>query len=236
MIIACWSGPRNISTALMRSWSSRKDTYVTDEPFYSYYLNETKVKHPMHKEIIEKYSSNYFDIIKYLTSDIPNNKTIWYQKHMAHHMIDLSNIDWIKKCNNFILIRHPKQVISSYLLKNELNSIDELGYYQQFEIINFLKKNNIPFNVKESNEILTNPEVALKDWCAKIEINFDRSMLSWNKGIHPNDGVWAKHWYDNVINSSGFQKFKKKDISIENKYDSIYNDAMKYYKYITENI
>ncbi len=236
MIIACWSGPRNISTALMRSWSSRKDTYVTDEPFYSYYLNETKVKHPMHKEIIEKYSSNYFDIIKYLTSDIPNNKTIWYQKHMAHHMIDLSNIDWIKKCNNFILIRHPKQVISSYLLKNELKSIDELGYYQQFEIINFLKKNNIPFNVKESNEILTNPEVALKDWCAKIEINFDRSMLSWNKGIHPNDGVWAKHWYDNVINSSGFQKFKKKDISIENKYDSIYNDAMKYYKYITENI
>ena len=113
MIIACWSGPRNISTALMRSWSSRMDTFVSDEPFYAYYLKETKLEHPMHKEIIDKYSSNYNKIIKYLTGEIPGNKEIWYQKHMAHHILDLKSIDWISNFENCILLRHPKEVISS---------------------------------------------------------------------------------------------------------------------------
>ena len=103
MIIACWSGPRNISTALMRSWSSRKDTFVTDEPFYAYYLKETKLKHPMYKDIINTYSSNYNEIVNYLINVIPQNKKIWYQKHMAHHILDSRNIDWIANCENCIL-------------------------------------------------------------------------------------------------------------------------------------
>ena len=130
MIVACWSGPRNISTALMRSWSSRSDTFVTDEPFYAYYLSETKLKHPMHMEIINKYSTDYIKIVNYLNSKTPDGKKIWYQKHMAHHILNLNDIEWITNFENCILLRHPKEVISSYSNKNKLNSFEELGYRQ----------------------------------------------------------------------------------------------------------
>ena len=234
MIIACWSGPRNISTALMRSWSSRTDTFVTDEPFYAYYLKETKIKHPMHKEIINKYSSNYNEIVNHLTGEIPKNKKIWYQKHMAHHILDFSTINWISNIENCILLRHPKEVINSYTKKNELNSVEELGYPQQYEIVNFLKKINKSFLVIDSKELLMNPEKSLSGWCKKINIKFDKSMLKWDKGGHINDGIWWKSWYDNVIKTTGFHKYEKKDINIENKYDSIYNESMKYYSYLKE--
>ena len=158
MIVACWSGPRNISTALMRSWSSRNDTFVTDEPFYAYYLKKTKLKHPMHDEIKNTYSSNYNEIVNYLINEIPERKKIWYQKHMAHHILDLKNIEWINNCQNCILLRHPKEVISSFSNKNELNSVEQLGYLQQYQIIKFLKKNNKSYIIIDSNELLKNHE------------------------------------------------------------------------------
>jgi len=232
MIVACWSGPRNISTALMRSWSSRKDTYVTDEPFYAYYLKETQINHPMHEKIINHYFSDYDKIVNQLLSKVPNQKIIWYQKHMAHHLIDLNKIDWIKECENCILLRHPKEVISSYTAKNKLNSISELGYPQQFEIVKFLKESNQRFKIIDSADLLKNPKKVLFDWCESINIKFDESMLEWEKGSHPNDGIWGQHWYSNVIETTGFKKYQKKDISIENKYDSIYNDSMEYYNYL----
>ena len=232
MIIACWSGPRNISTALMRSWSSRKDTYVTDEPFYAYYLKETQINHPMHEKIINHYFSDYDKIVNHLMNEVPNQKNIWYQKHMAHHLIDLTKIDWIKKCENCILLRHPKEVISSYTAKNKLNSITELGYPQQFEITKFLKESNQRFKIIDSEDLLKNPRKVLSDWCKSINIKFDESMLQWKKGSHPNDGIWWQNWYNNVIKTTGFQKYEKKDISIENEYDSIYNDSMEYYNYL----
>ena len=232
MIIACWSGPRNISTALMRSWASRKDTFVTDEPFYAHYLQKTKLKHPMYKEIINRYSTNYNEIVNYLTGEIPKNKKIWYQKHMAHHILELSAIDWISNCENCILLRHPKEVISSYTKKNELNSVEELGYPQQYEIVNYLKKIDKSFIIIDSKELLENPEKSLSAWCGKNNIQFDKSMLKWKKGKHINDGIWWKNWYDNVIQTNEFHKYEKKDINIENKYDSIYNESMKYYSYL----
>ena len=232
MIIACWSGPRNISTALMRSWSSRKDTFVIDEPFYAYYLKETQENHPMKEQIIKHYSSDYDEIVNRLTCEMPNQKNIWYQKHMAHHLIDLSDINWIKKCQNCILVRHPKEVISSYILKNDLQRVEELGYPQQYEIAKFLKKSNKRFIVIDSEDLLKNPSKVLSNWCESINIDFDRSMLSWEKGNHQSDGIWWKHWYDNVIKTSGFQKYHKRDINIENQYDSIYNESMEYYNYL----
>ena len=234
MIVACWSGPRNISTALMRSWSSRRDTFVTDEPFYAYYLKETKLKHPFYKEIINKYSSNYDEVVKYLINRIPENKKIWYQKHMAHHIFDFNNIEWVDNCENCILLRHPKEVISSYSKKNKLDSVEELGYPQQYEIIKYLKKMNKPYVIIDSNELLKNPEKVLSQWCVKINIKFDKSMLRWEKGNHASDGIWWKGWYDNVIKTTRFKQYEKKDINIENKYDSIYNESMKYYTYLKE--
>ena len=234
MIIACWSGPRNISTALMRAWSSRRDTFVTDEPFYAHYLKVTKKNHPMREKIIKHYLSDYDQVVEHLTCDIPYKKTIWYQKHMAHHIIDFKKIDWIKNCQNCILIRHPKEVINSFAAKNDLKSVKDLGYPQQFKIIKFLKKTNQTYKVIDSADLLKNPQEVLSDWCESININFEESMLHWEKGNHQNDGIWWHHWYDNVINTTGFQRYRKKDITIENKFDSIYNEAMEYYNYFKE--
>ena len=234
MIVACWSGPRNISTALMRAWSSRTDTFVTDEPFYAHFLEFSQKKHPMREKIIKHYLSDYNEVIEYLTCDIPEQKTIWYQKHMAHHINDFSKVDWIKKCKNCILIRHPKEVINSYAAKNNLKGVEELGYPQQFEIIKFLKKTNQSYKIIDSEDLLKNPKNVLLDWCESINIDFDKSMLHWEKGNHKYDGIWWRHWYDNVIDTTGFQKKKEKDITIENKFDSIYNEAMKYYNYFKD--
>ena len=229
MRIACWSGPRNISTALMRSWSSRNDSFVSDEPFYAYYLKEQQLKHPMYKEIIEYYPNTYDDVVTSLTSEIPNDKEHWYQKHMAHHLIDLNNIDWIKNFENCILIHHPKDVINSYVKKNTLNHIDELGYPQQYKIMSYLDSIGKKFIVIDSNILLSNPEKILSQWCSSINLEFDISMLKWQKGNHPQDGIWWKHWYDNVITTTHFQKFSANQSQLDKKYQSIYDEALDYY-------
>lgn len=229
MRIACWSGPRNISTALMRSWSSRKDMFVTDEPFYAYYLLKKKLKHPMHEEIIKHYPNKYNEVVANLISKIPNNKEHWYQKHMAHHLIDLKNIDWIKNFENCILIRHPKDVIKSYTKKNTLGHINELGYPQQYEIIKYLNSINKNFIVIDSNILIDNPEKILSKWCISINLEFDNSMLRWDKGKYPQDGIWWKHWYDNVITTTNFKKFSINKGEFDKKYQSIYDEALDYY-------
>ncbi len=232
MKIACWSGPRNISTALMRSWSSRCETYVTDEPFYAYYLKETGLNHPLKNEIIENYSTNFNHIIKDLTSNIPNNKKIWYQKHMAHHIINFNDLSWIKNFQNSFLIRNPKQVISSYSKKNSLKNVYELGYPQQLRIIKYLKKERIKFYVIDSEKFLEKPEKNLIEWCNFLDIKFDKKMLSWEKGPHINDGLWGKHWYSNINKSEGFLKAKVNyDINYKN-FKLIYDEAKMYYKKI----
>jgi len=229
MRIACWSGPRNISTALMRSWSSRNDTFVSDEPFYAYYLKELKLKHPMYKEIINHYPEQYDKVVSNLTSEIPNRKKNWYQKHMAHHLISLDNIEWIKNFENCLLIRHPKDVINSYVKKNTLNHIDELGYSQQYKIMEYLNSIGKKFIVIDSNILLKNPEKILSQWCSSINLEFDNSMLRWDKGNHAQDGIWWKHWYDNVITTTHFQKFLSNESELDKKYESIYDEALDYY-------
>ena len=229
MRIACWSGPRNISTALMRSWSSRKDVFISDEPFYAYYLKERQLKHPMYKEIIDYYPDKYDDIVRGISSEIPSGKKHWYQKHMAHHLIDLSNIDWIKNFENCILIRNPKNVINSYVKKNTLNHVDELGYPQQYKIMKYLDSIGKKFIVIDSTILLNNPKKILSQWCSSIGLEFDSSMLQWKKGNHPQDGIWWKHWYDNVINTTHFQKFSSNENQLDQKYQSIYDEALDYY-------
>ena len=229
--IACWSGPRNISTALMRSWSSRNDTFVSDEPFYAYYLKETGLNHPMAKEIINYYPNTYDQVVKSINKEIPQSKKIWYQKHMAHHLIDLKNIDWIKGFYNCFLIRHPKDVIQSYTKKNQLNHSNELGYIQQYQLIQYLHKMNYNFIVIDSSILLKNPEKILKKWCSNLDIKFDKNMLRWSKKIYNTDGLWAKHWYDSVIKTDSFSKEKGgKNNKIEVKYHDIYKECLKHYE------
>ena len=230
MKIVCWSGPRNISTALMRSWSSRNDTFVSDEPFYAYYLKETRLNHPMAEEIIDYYPNTYNQIVKSLNEKIPESKKIWYQKHMAHHLIHFKNIDWIKNFHNCFLIRHPKDVITSYINKNQLNHIDELGYSQQWKLIEYLKDNKKDIIVIDSTILLENPKKILNEWCKNLNIEFHETMLSWEKGHYSTDGIWWKHWYNNVINTTQFELLDKKSNTIPNRYQDIYNEALDYYK------
>ena len=230
MRIACWSGPRNISTALMRSWSSRNDTFISDEPFYAYYLKKTGLKHPMAKKIINYYPNTYDEVINRINKEIPESKKIWYQKHMAHHLIDLKHIDWIKDFYNCFLIRHPKYVINSYIKKNELNHINELGYRQQYRLTEYLKKNKKNIIVIDSSILLKNPKNILSHWCKKLDIDFDTKMLTWKKDRYPTDGIWWEHWYNNVINTNQFESFNNKSDSIPKEYQSIYNEALDYYE------
>jgi hypothetical protein len=183
----------------------------------------------MYKEIIGYYPNTYDDVVTSLISEIPNDKEHWYQKHMAHHLIDFDNIDWIKKFQNCILIRHPKDVINSYIKKNTLNHIDELGFPQQYKIMRYLDSISKKFIVIDSDILLNNPKKILSKWCSSINIEFDIAMLKWQKGNHPQDGIWWEHWYDNVVTTTRFEKFSSNQGNLDKKYQSIYDEALDYY-------
>lgn len=226
MIVACWSGPRNISTALMRSWSSRKDTFVTDEPFYAYYLKETKKNHPLANEIINKYETNLDKIIDLVTAE---KDFIYFQKHMSHHIIKKIPINWITKGINCFLIRHPKEVLLSYIQKNDLIDSNDLGYPAQLRLFNYIKTSNKKILVIDAKDLSEKPEIILKKICKKINIPFTEKMLNWPKGRRDSDGIWEKIWYKNVKSSTSFNKILNKEYEIPKKYNHIYNECLKIY-------
>jgi len=234
--IAMWSGPRNVSTALMRSFENRSDCFVSDEPFYSYFLYKTKLEHPLSKEIIKSGLTNYNEIIKYITGPIPSSKNIWYQKHMAHHILEGTNMDWIKNMKNCLLIRHPSDVILSYSKKNEINSIQQLGYLQQIKIYEMLNKEmGISPIIIDAQDLLRKPKKILIEMCKKLKIKFDDKMLSWPSGVRETDGIWGKHWYKQVEASTEFKPYIKTNRIISTKYQSLYDECMQYYNFLYQN-
>ena len=232
--IAMWSGPRNISTALMRSFENRDDTFVTDEPFYGHYLNQSKIDHPMKNEIINNSDTSWKSISKFLIGEIPENKAIWYQKHMAQHNIFISDMSWVYELNNCFLIRNPKDVIKSYIKKFKLNSSNQLGFDQQFNLFNFLEKKGCDIIIIDSIDLLINPKYILKLLCDKLNIPFTNKMLNWPKGIRTSDGIWGKHWYNNVINTTCFNSYTESNQELPKKYHNIYHECIDYYQYLYE--
>ena len=190
-----WSGPRNLSTALMRSFENREDTKVWDEPFYAYYLKETKKNHPLANEIINKYETNLDKIIDLVTAE---KDFIYFQKHMSHHIIKKIPINWITKGINCFLIRHPKEVLLSYIQKNDLIDSNDLGYPAQLRLFNYVKTSNKKILVIDAKDLSEKPEIILKKICKKINIPFTEKMLNWPKGRRDSDGIWEKIWYKNV--------------------------------------
>ena len=216
-----WSGPRNLSTALMRSFENRKDTIVIDEPFYAYYLKKTQLDHPMKNEIINYYPTSQKEILKIITSK-KQNKRIFYQKHMTHHIIKNTRLNWLNKGHNCFLIRHPAKVINSYIKKNSLMNIDDIGFKKQFEIFNKIKKNKLKFTVINADTIMQNPKKTLKKICKLLKIQFTNKMLNWPKGRRPTDGIWSKVWYKNVEKSSTFSPYIKEEINVPKEYKKVY--------------
>ena len=223
-----WSGPRNLSTALMRSFENRNDTKVIDEPFYAYYLKKTQLEHPMKSEIINYYPTSQMQILKKITSQTQNNQ-IFYQKHMTHHIIKNTRLDWLNKGYNCFLIRHPAKVINSYIKKNTLISIDDVGFKKQYEIFNKIKNNKINYMVVNADTILQDPPKAIKKLCKILKIRFTKKMLSWPAGKRSTDGIWSKVWYKNVELSNTFSKYKEENYNVPKKYNDIYEESLKYY-------
>ena len=221
-----WSGPRNLSTALMRSFENREDTKVWDEPFYAYYLKETKKNHPLANEIINKYETNLEKIIDLVTAE---KDFIYFQKHMSHHIIKKIPINWITKGINCFLIRHPKEVLLSYIQKNDLIDSNDLGYPAQLRLFNYIKTSNKKILVIDAKDLSEKPEIILKKICKKINIPFKEKMLNWPKGRRDSDGIWEKIWYKNVKSSTSFNKILNKEYEIPKKYNHIYNECLRIY-------
>lgn len=196
MRIAMWSGPRNLSTAMMYSFASRPGFTVMDEPFYGAYLAATGQEHPMWKEIIQSQETDPNKVGMLCqragTPDL-------YMKHMPHHMVDGFPLDWAADCVNVHLIRHPARVIASYAAKREALTLEDIGFVQQRQI--YEKLGGV---IVDGTDIRADPEGMLGKLCEAIQLPFDDRMLRWAEGPRPEDGVWAKHWYHAVHRSTGF--------------------------------
>lgn len=206
MRVAMWSGPRNISTAMMRSFENRSDCVVSDEPLYAAFLQQTGLNHPGADEVIADGECDWRKVTASLTGAIPENKAVWYQKHMSHHLLDGMDHQWIYGLSNVFLIRHPNAVVASYVKSRAEVAPEDIGLLQQAELFDELRRENgkAPL-VIESSEFLLNPRGYLHALCAHIGIPFQETMLNWPSGPRASDGIWAKHWYDSVWQSTGFE-------------------------------
>jgi hypothetical protein len=197
-----WSGPRTLSTALMRSFENRADAVVVDEPLYGYYLAATGIDHPGRDQIVTSMSTSWTDVVRDLASgELPPGKTVFYQKHMAHHLLPEIDPGALSGLRHAFLIRDPRRLLASYAKVRDTPTLADLGLEQQSEIF---RRFGGP--VIDAADIAATPRPVLEALCGALEIPFDEAMLSWPPGPRPTDGVWAKYWYANVWASTGFSE------------------------------
>lgn len=203
--IAMWSGPRNLSTAMMYSFAARGDCTVWDEPFYAAYLDATGVSHPMRDDIIAAHESDPDVVAATCKGPVPLGNPVFYQKHMTLHMVPEFDRRWMRSCTNVFLIRHPARVIASYAKKREGATLADIGFVQQSELFDEVAAwSGTDPVVIDSDDIRAEPEAMLQKLCAAIGLTFTRKMLRWPAGGNAADGVWAPHWYAAVHRSTGF--------------------------------
>jgi hypothetical protein len=205
MKIAMWSGPRNLSSAMMYAFAARGDCAVVDEPFYAAYLAATGIDHPMRDAVIASQSTDAAQVAAACIGPIPQGQSLFYQKHMTLHMIPAFDRSFLRGLTNVFLIRHPARVVASYAKKRENPSLMDIGFVQQAELFDQVADmaGQAP-PVIDSASIRENPALALSGLCARLGISFDDRMLHWPAGPKPFDGVWAPHWYGAVHQSTGF--------------------------------
>lgn len=200
--IAAWSGPRNLSTALMYSFASRSDTTVSDEPLYAHYLQQTGLEHPMREAVLASQDTDAARLVRTLTGPAPT--PIWYQKHMAHHLLPSLGIDWLGELRHLLLLRHPRSIVASYQRKREAFEAADLGIVQLEWLAGKLDGMGAEVVVLDTDGLLADPETTLQRVCAQLGISWDPAMLRWEAGPNAADGVWAPHWYEAVHRSTGF--------------------------------
>jgi Sulfotransferase domain len=202
-----WSGPRNVSTAMMRSFGNRRDTTVVDEPLYAAYLRATGIVHPGREEILAAQSDDWRVVTAQLTGPVPDGATVYFQKHMAHHLLPQFGRGWLAGVSNAFLVRDPAGVIASYAKVRGEPTLEDLGFPQQVEIFrSCADRAGAPPPVVDAADLLAAPEPVLRLLCDRLGLAFDPAMLSWPAGPRPSDGVWAQHWYAAVEASTGFAR------------------------------
>jgi len=233
--IAMWSGPRNISTAMIRAWGNRADTFVVDEPFYAYYLGATGKKHPIADEVIASGETDWRKIVAQLAAPIPNGKRIFFQKQMAHHLLPEVDREWLSAVTNCFLIRDPREVIASYVKKREDPALADLGFMQQAEIFDFVRTRvtSVP-PVVDARDVLENPGRMLRRLCKAVGVEFSESMLSWPPGLRETDGSWAGHWYGEVAKTTSFQPYRPSQAKMPAHLEEIYEHCRKPYERLYE--
>lgn len=236
--IAAWSGPRNISTALMRAFENRTDCTVTDEPFYACYLASTGIDHPGREEVIRAGETDWRVVVEQLTGPVPGNHPVWYQKHMCHHMLPEMDTDWIHKLTNIFLIREPEAVVASYVRARKTGHItpEDIGLPQQAALFDTLMAaaGEAPI-VIDSSAFLTSPEKHLRALCERLGIPFSARMLSWPPGPRATDGIWAPYWYRSVWKSTGFKPPRElEDIELEGRAAEVAQTCRPMYEHLRE--
>jgi len=231
MKIAMWSGPRNLSTAMMYSFAARPDCAVWDEPFYAAYLAATGIDHPMKEAVIAAGQVDAGAVAAACTGPVPGGKTIYYQKHMTLHMIPDFDRGFMKALTNVFLIRHPARVVASYSRKREAPTLADIGFVQQAELFDQVAgwMGRAPV-VVDSADIRANPQETLEKLCAALGISFDPAMLRWLAGPKPYDGAWAPHWYNAVHASTGFDEPEGPLPDLSGDYARLADQALPYYE------
>jgi hypothetical protein len=221
--LAMWSGPRNISTAMMRAWGSRPDTFVCDEPLYAHYLQATGRGHPGADEVIAAGETDWRKVAEWLTGSVPEGKRIFYQKHMTHHLLPDMGRDWLGGLAHCFLIREPGEVITSYLKKSHDPTFEDLGFGQQAEIFDWVRgRTGATPPVLDARDVLDHAAPILRRLCAMLGVEFLPAMLSWAPGLRATDGVWAKHWYAEVETSTAFRPYQAKPDAVPDRLQGVY--------------
>ena len=230
--INLWSGPRNISTALMYSFAQRSDTQVVDEPLYAHYLKTTGISHPGKEEILASQLNEGKEVIDdVILGDYP--ASVVFFKQMTHHLVNIS-LDFLKQTKNIILIRDPARVLESYHKVIDIPVLADIGIQQSYDLYHFLIKSNWPVTVLDSAVLLRDPARVLNLLCRELEIPFEESMLQWQAGARIEDGVWAKYWYNNVHKSTGFAPLSESRTSLSPALESIKKEALPYYDFLKQ--
>ena len=230
-----WSGPRNISTAMMRSWGSRADAFVTDEPLYAHYLAVTGLPHPARDATLAHHDADWRRVTDWLIGPVPGGKPVWYQKHMTHHLVGDVGRDWLDDVTHAFLIREPSAMLVSLTEFIPQPSLADTGLPQQLALFERIRGDlGIDPPVVDGNDVLRDPRGKLTKLCTALGLAFDPAMLSWAPGLRETDGVWASEWYDKVAQTTGFSTPRDETVDVPAPLRGLYSECIDIYRRLHE--
>jgi hypothetical protein len=232
--LAVWSGPRNISTALMRSWGNRHDTVVIDEPLYPHYLKVTGLDHPGREEVVGAGETDWRRVVAALLGPVPDGIRVFYQKHMAHHLLPGIDRSWVSLLTNVLLIRDPRESVASYIRSRADVTAQDLGIRQQIQLYDELAGAGRHPPVIDARDFLLHPEAYLRAICRHVGVDFTARMLAWPPGRRSSDGVWGRYWYEAVWRSTGFAAYQPRNLPLDGPAAAVADECLPMYERLYE--